>query len=40
MYMYCRMYMKIQYLQFVVVRVTVDKVSWGMQGEICNLHVK
>ena len=26
MYMYCRMYMKIQYLQSVVVQVTMDKV--------------
>ena len=30
MYMYCRMYMKIAYLQSVVVQVVMDKVSWGM----------
>ena len=30
MYMYSRMYMKIEYLPPVVVKVVMDKVSWGM----------
>ena len=30
MYMYSRMYMKIEYLPTVVVQVVMDKVSWGM----------
>ena len=30
MYMYSRMYMKIEYLPAVVVQVVMDKVSWGM----------
>ena len=30
MYMYRRMYMKIEYLPPVVVQVVMDKVSWGM----------
>ena len=30
MYMYRRMYMKIEYLPTVVVQVVMDKVSWGM----------
>ena len=30
MYMYSRMYMKIEYLQSVVVQVVIDKVSWEM----------
>ena len=30
MYMYRRMYMKIEYLHPVVVQVVMDKVSWGM----------
>ena len=29
MYMYSRMYMKIEYLPAVVVQVVTDKVSWG-----------
>ena len=31
MYMYCRMYMKIEYLPPVVVQVVMDKVSWGCE---------
>ena len=30
MYMYSRMYKKIEYLQTVVVQVVMDKVSWRM----------
>ena len=30
MYMYSRMYMKIEYLPPVVVQVVMDNVSWGM----------
>ena len=30
MYMYSRMYMKIEYLPSVVVQVVMDKVSWRM----------
>ena len=30
MYMYSRMYKKIEYLPPVVVQVVMDKVSWGM----------
>ena len=30
MYMYSRMYMKIEYLPAVVVQVVMDKVSWEM----------
>ena len=30
MYMYSRMYMKIEYLPPVVVQVVMDKVSWRM----------
>ena len=30
MYMYSRMYMKIEYLPTVVVQVVMDMVSWGM----------
>ena len=28
MYMYCKMYMKIEYIPAVVVQVVMDKVSW------------
>ena len=34
MYMYSRIHMKIEYLPPVVVQVVMDKVSWGMRGEI------